>query len=348
MKIVITGCAGFIGINFLDMWLAEHPDDDIVGIDSFTYAANTEELSKRIKANKRLVFYRADIADKDAIFKIFEREKPDCVVNFAAETHVDRSIEDAGVFVKTNVLGAEVLLDASLTFGVKRFHQISTDEVYGDLALESAESFTEASALSPSSPYSASKAAADLLALSYYKTHGLNVTVSRCSNNYGKYQNSEKMIPATTELLLFGARAKVYGDGSNVRDWIHVSDHCHAVEKILLSGRAGEIYNVGGGCEISNLKLVYKISTSIRRLLIEDIELEDADGEYIGDNVKSDITEDFANDITDNVEFVADRKGHDRKYSLNCEKIRTELSWAPLVSFDKGLYDTVKWIKDLF
>ena len=156
------------------------------------------------------------------------------------------------------------------------------------------------------------------------------------------------MIPATTELLLFGARAKVYGDGSNVRDWIHVSDHCHAVEKILLSGRAGEIYNVGGGCEISNLKLVYKISTSIRRLLIEDIELEDADGEYVGDNVKSDSTEDFANEITDNVEFVPDRKGHDRKYSLNSSKLQRELSWMPEVSFNKGIYDTVKFIKDNF
>lgn len=348
MKIVITGCAGFIGINFLDMWLADHPNDSIVGIDSFTYAANTEELSKRLAAGKNLTFYRADISDRAAIFKIFEREAPDYVVNFAAETHVDRSIEDAGVFVKTNVLGTQVLLDASLTFGVKRFHQISTDEVYGDLSLDSTERFTESSPLFPSSPYSASKAAADLLALSYYKTHGLDVTVSRCSNNYGKYQNSEKMIPKTAELLLFGARAKVYGDGNNVRDWIHVTDHCRAVEKILLHGKAGDIYNVGGGKEISNLTLVYKISTAIRRLLIEDIELEDTDGEYSGSSVKSDITEDFANEITDNVEFVPDRKGHDRKYSLDSGKMKSELSFVPTVSFDEGLYDTVKFIKDNF
>ena len=348
MKIVITGCAGFIGLNFLDLWLSEHPEDAIIGIDSFTYAANTDELSKRMNANKNISFYRADISDKEAVFKIFEREKPDLVVNFAAETHVDRSIDDAGVFIRTNVLGTQVLLDASLVFGIKRFHQVSTDEVYGDLPLDSKERFTEDSALLPSSPYSASKAAADLLVLSYYKTHGLDVTVSRCSNNYGKYQNSEKMIPHTAELLLFGARASVYGDGMNVRDWIHVSDHCRAIEKILLCGRSGEIYNIGGGAEISNLMLVYKISTVIRKLLIEDIELEDADGEYAANSVKSDITEDFANEITDNVEFVADRKGHDRKYSLSSDKIKSELSWEPAVTFDYGIYDTVKWIKDNF
>ena len=188
MKILVTGCAGFIGLNFLDLWLSEHPEDAIVGIDSFTYAANTDELSQRMNANKNISFYRADISDKEAVFKIFEREKPDLVVNFAAETHVDRSIDDAGVFIRTNVLGTQVLLDASLVFGIKRFHQVSTDEVYGDLPLDSKERFTEDSALLPSSPYSASKAAADLLVLSYYKTHGLDVTVSRCSNNYGKYQ----------------------------------------------------------------------------------------------------------------------------------------------------------------
>ena len=344
MKIVITGCAGFIGLNFLDMWLAEHPDDAIVGIDSFTYAANTSELSKRLNTSKNLTFYRADIADREAIFKIFEREKPDCVVNFAAETHVDRSIESSGIFVKTNVLGTQVLLDASLKFGIKRFHQISTDEVYGDLPLDSTERFTESAPLFPSSPYSASKAAADLLVLSYHKTHGLDVTISRCSNNYGRYQNSEKMIPKTTELLLFGAKAQVYGDGMNVRDWIHVSDHCRAVEKILLFGKSGEIYNVGGGAEISNLALVHKISRAIRNVLIEEIELEDEESS-LACSIKNDVTEDFVSEITESVEFVADRKGHDRKYSLDSEKIKRELFWTPAVSFDVGIYDTVKWIK---
>ena len=347
MKIVITGCAGFIGLNFLDLWLAEHPEDAVVGIDSFTYAANTTEISRRISKYENLTFYRTDISDREAIFKIFEREKPDTVVNFAAETHVDRSIEDAGVFVKTNVLGTEVLLDASLKFGVKRFHQISTDEVYGDLPLDSTERFVENSPLLPSSPYSASKAAADLLALSYYKTHGLDVTISRCSNNYGKYQNNEKMIPKTTELLLFGAKAVVYGDGTNVRDWIHVSDHCRAVEKIVLGGSAGEIYNVGGGCEVSNLELVHKISRAIRRILVEEVELEDEDSAK-DRSIKDDITEDFATEITESVEFVTDRKGHDRKYSLDTNKIKSTLYWSANISFDKGLYDTIKWIKEVF
>lgn len=348
MKIVITGCAGFIGLNFLDLWVKEHPEDKIIGIDSLTYAANKEEIAKRIELYKNLSFYHADIAERDAIFKIFEREKPDCVVNFAAETHVDRSIENADVFVRTNVLGTEVLLDASLKYGTKRFHQISTDEVYGDMPTDSNERFTEVSPLAPSSPYSASKAAADMIALSYFKTHGLDVTVSRCSNNYGKYQHSEKMIPHTTELLLFGARAEVYGDGSNIRDWIHVSDHCRAVEKIVLDGKSGEIYNIGGGEEISNLALVLKISTVIRRILISEIENEDAEGIDTGANIKSDITEEFANTITENVVFVPDRKGHDRKYSLDTSKIKHELSWTPKVLFDDGILDTVRWIKENF
>lgn len=348
MKIIITGCAGFIGLNFLDLWLEKHPTDTVIGIDALTYAANTGELSERIKKYRNFVFYRADIADRDAIFKIFEREKPDLMVNFAAETHVDRSIKSAELFIKTNVLGTQVLLDASLKFGVKRFHQISTDEVYGDLPLESDERFDECSPLFPSSPYSASKAAADMLAISYFKTHGLFVTISRCSNNYGKYQNSEKMIPHTTELLLFGARAEVYGDGKNVRDWIHVSDHCRAVEKIILDGRAGEIYNVAGGEEISNLELVLKISSVIRKILISEIDTSDCDNEAWAQNIKSDISEAFANEITDNVNFVPDRKGHDRKYSLCCDKIKNELLWKPEVSFDSGLVDTVKWIKDIF
>ena len=348
MKILITGCAGFIGLNFLDLWICEHSDDTVIGVDKLTYAANTDELSRRMENCKNFVFYRADIADKDAIFKIFEREKPDCVVNFAAETHVDRSIEDSSVFIKTNVLGTQVLLDACLKFGIKRFHQISTDEVYGDMPVDNTERFSETSPLSPSSPYSASKAAADMLTLSYFKTHGLNVTISRCSNNYGKYQHSEKMIPHTTERLLFGARAEVYGDGMNVRDWIHVSDHCRAVEKIVLTGRNGEIYNVGGGAEISNLALVLKISTAIRKILIGEIDSESDNNAISGANIKVDITEDFANEITDNVEFVPDRKGHDRKYSLDCSKIERELSWNPAVPFDIGLFDTVKWIKDNF
>ena len=348
MKIVITGCAGFIGINFWDYWVENHPGDSVVGIDALTYAANTEELSRRMAANEKFTFYRADIADKDAIFKIFEREMPDVVVNFAAETHVDRSIESAEIFVKTNVLGTQVLLDASLKYGVKRFHQISTDEVYGDLPLDSDERFDENAPLMPSSPYSASKAAADMLVLAYHRTHGLDVTISRCSNNYGKYQNSEKMIPHTAELLIFGARAQVYGDGMNVRNWIHVLDHCRAIEKIITDGKCGNIYNVGSDTEISNLELVLKISTAIRKALIDEIESEDDDYRSDESKIRGDITESFANEITDNVEFVEDRKGHDRKYSINSSKIKNGLSWMPEVEFDKGLFETVKWIKEVF
>lgn len=344
MKIVITGCAGFIGLNFLDLWAEKHPEDKIVGIDALTYAANNTEIAKRIELYKNLSFYHADITDRDAVFKIFECEKPECVVNFAAETHVDRSIDNADIFVRTNVLGTQILLDASLKYDVKRFHQISTDEVYGDLPFDSTEKFTEDSPLCPSSPYSASKASADMLALACFKTHGLGVTISRCSNNYGKFQHSEKMIPHTTELLLFGARAEIYGDGSNVRDWIHVSDHCRAVEKIVLNGKCGEIYNIGGGEEISNLDLVLKISAAIRRILISEI--EDESEELSGADLKSDITESFANEITDNFVFVPDRKGHDRKYSLDTSKIKSELSWEPTVSFAEGLDHTVAWIKE--
>ena len=314
MKIIVTGCAGFIGTNFVRYWLSEHPNDRVIGIDCLTYAANAEALSE-LRGREGFVFYKADICDVTAMDEIFAKEKPDAVVNFAAESHVDRSISDPSLFIRSNVVGTEVLLDASLKHGVKRFHQISTDEVYGDLPLDSGELFTEEWRLCPSSPYSASKASADLLVLSYYRTFGLSVTVSRASNNYGYFQHPEKLIPKVISLALAGKSIPIYGSGTNVRDWLYAMDHCRAVDLILSSGRAGEIYNVGGGTLLSNLELVKKI-----------LSLLDASPELIS--------------------FVEDRKGHDRKYALSSEKLKRELLWSPATDFESGLCRTVEWYKN--
>ena len=301
MKILITGCAGFIGINFTKYWLAEHRGDEVVGVDCLTYAANLDELS-RVRENPAFVFYKADISSAQSVNLIFEREKPDTVLNFAAESHVDRSIASAEIFIRSNVLGTQCLLDACLRYGVRRFHQISTDEVYGDLPLDSAEQFTEGSPLKPSSPYSASKAAADLLVLSYFRTPGLFVTVSRSSNNYGPYQHTEKLIPHTVDAIRRGEDVSIYGNGQNIRDWLYVHDHVTAVEAILQNGSAGEIYNVGGGEELTNLEVVGYIMSAY-------------------ENCKS------------KIKFVEDRKGHDRKYSLDTSKIRNQLGWKPQYRF---------------
>lgn len=313
MKILITGCAGFIGVNFTKYWLENHAEDSIVGVDCLTYAANVSEL-KNLQGNSRFVFYKTNVCDREEIYRIFQTEKPDIVVNFAAESHVDNSIETPDIFIKTNVLGAQVLLDACVKYSIKRFHQISTDEVYGDLPLASKESFTEMSPLKPSSPYSASKAAADLLTLSYYKTYGLPITISRSSNNYGKYQHEEKLIPKTIKMAVAGMQIPIYGDGKNVRDWLHVDDHCRAIDLILHTGKIGEIYNIGAGNEINNFNLVKQILL----ILQKDESL---------------------------ISFVEDRKGHDRRYSINAQKLKTELGWQPQIPFEKGLFDTVLWYK---
>lgn len=313
MKILITGCAGFIGVNFTKYWLKNHVDDSIVGVDCLTYASNKNEL-QNLQKNARFVFYKTDICDREAIYRIFQTEKPDIIVNFAAESHVDNSIETPDIFIKTNVLGTQVLLDACVKYGIERFHQISTDEVYGDLPLDSKESFTEMSPLKPSSPYSASKAAADLLTLSYYKTYGLPITISRSSNNYGKHQHEEKLIPKTIKMAVADMQIPIYGDGKNVRDWLHVDDHCRALDLILYAGKIGEIYNIGAGNEISNLDLVKQILS----ILQKDERL---------------------------ISFVEDRKGHDRRYSINAQKLKTELGWQSQIPFDEVLYDIVKWYK---
>ncbi len=316
MKLLITGCAGFIGVNFTKFWLKRHPDDTIVGVDILTYAANLDGLAE-LKKYPAFRFYRADICDGRAIDEIFQKERPTALVNFAAESHVDRSIIDADIFVKTNVLGTQVLLNAATRYALKRFHQISTDEVYGDLPLQGGEKFLETSPLKPSSPYSASKAAADLLALSYVRTHGLSVTVSRCSNNYGEYQHGEKFIPTAIGKALSGEKIPVYGTGENVRDWLYVTDHCFAVEKILLSGKSGEIYNIGGGCELDNKTLAQKILTTFDRPLSQ-------------------------------IDFIADRKGHDLRYAVDFSKIQTEFGWSPQTPFEEGLAQTAAWYASRF
>ena len=312
MKLLITGAAGFIGSHFVDYVLDHHPEDTVIGLDKLTYAGNLDNLAGRLQ-DRRFRFFRADICDREAVFPLLERESVDCIVNFAAESHVDRSLQDPGVFLRTNVLGVGVLLDGTAQFGVSRFHQVSTDEVYGDLPLDRPElKFDEGSPLRPSSPYSASKAAADLLALSYFRSFGTPVTITRSSNNYGPRQYSEKLIPRMIRRARAGRPLPVYGDGRNVRDWIHVLDHCAAVDLVIRKGRVGEVYNVGGGNERSNLDLV--------RLLLSLMGKDEA-----------------------LISFIADRKGHDRRYAVSTEKISTQLGWRPAVEFNSGIRETIRW-----
>lgn len=311
MVLLVTGGAGFIGSNFILYQLKKHPEDRIICLDKLTYAGNLETL-KDVKDNHKFRFIKADICDKEAVAKAFSEEDPDIVINFAAESHVDRSINDTGIFMQTNIIGTQILLDACRKHGI-RFHQISTDEVYGDLPIEETDLFfSENTNLSPSSPYSASKASADLITLSYYKTYRLPVTITRCSNNYGSYQYPEKLIPLTILSALENKPVPVYGNGRNVRDWIYVEDHCKAVDLVIRNGEAGEIYNIGGGNEKSNIEVVSKI-------------LE------IMDKPKSLIT------------YVPDRPGHDRRYAVDYSKIEKELLWQPETDFEYGLEKTVEW-----
>ena len=312
MKLLITGAAGFIGSHFVDYVLNHHPEDTVIGLDKLTYAGNLDNLAGRLQ-DRRFRFFRADICDREAVFPLLERESVDCIVNFAAESHVDRSLQDPGVFLRTNVLGVGVLLDGTAQFGVSRFHQVSTDEVYGDLPLDRPElKFDEGSPLRPSSPYSASKAAVDLLALSYFRSFGTPVTITRSSNNYGPRQYPEKLIPRMIRRARAGRPLPVYGDGRNVRDWIHVLDHCAAVDLVIRKGRVGEVYNVGGGNERSNLDLI--------RLLLSLMGKDEA-----------------------LISFIADRKGHDRRYAVSTEKISTQLGWRPAVEFKTGNSEPIRW-----
>ena len=315
MVLLVTGGAGFIGSNFILYQLKNHPNDRVICVDKLTYAGNLNNLETAFK-NQNFRFYRADICDKNAVDEVFIKEKPDVVVNFAAETHVDRSISDSSVFLNTNIIGTQILLDSCLKHNTLRFHQISTDEVYGDLPIENYDlKFREDMLLKPSSPYSASKASADLLALSYFKTYGLNVSITRCSNNYGAFQFPEKLIPLTILNALENKAVPVYGDGKNVRDWVYVEDHCRAVDFVIRSGAVGKIYNIGGNSEKNNIEVVSRIL------------------EIMGKPLSL-------------IEFAADRAGHDRRYAVDYSRINKELLWAASISFDDGLQETVKWYMD--
>ena len=315
MKILVTGAAGFIGSNFVYYELEKYPEDQIVALDLLTYAGNLENLDG-CKDNPNFNFVKMDIRDRESINKLFEEEKFDIVVNFAAESHVDRSIEDPEVFLRTNVIGTEVLMDASLKYDVKRYHQVSTDEVYGDLPLEAVDSFfTESTPLHTSSPYSASKASADLLVMAYHRTFGLNTTITRCSNNYGPYQFPEKLIPLMINNARHDKSLPVYGEGLNVRDWLHVYDHCAGIDLVMRYGKNGEVYNIGGHNERHNIDVV---KTILREL----------------DKPETLIT------------YVTDRKGHDLRYAIDPTKIETELGWKPKYNFETGIKETIQWYMD--
>lgn len=311
-KILLTGGAGFIGANLIFYMLKKHPDYRIVCVDALTYAGNIGTLEP-ILGNDSFKFIRASITDREKIFSIFAEEQPDIVVNFAAETHVDRSIEDPGVFLQTNILGTQVLLDACRKYGIPRFHQVGTDEVYGDLPLDRPDLlFTENTPIRTSSPYSASKASADLLTLAYCRTYGLPVTISRCSNNYGPYQFPEKLIPLMIANALADKPLPVYGKGLNVRDWLYVDDHCRAIDLIVHNGTLGEVYNIGGRNEMSNIDIV--------RLILKKLGKDEG-----------------------LITYVADRAGHDMRYAIDPAKISGELGWLPETDFSEGLDRTIDW-----
>ncbi len=312
MKMLITGGAGFIGSNFIFYMLQTHPDYELICLDKLTYAGNLKTLEP-VMEQANFKFVKADIADRQAVFDLFAAEKPNVVVNFAAESHVDRSIENPGVFLQTNVIGTQVLLDACRQFGVERYHQVSTDEVYGDLPLDRPDLFfTESTPLHTSSPYSASKASADLLCNAYQRTYNLPITISRCSNNYGPYQFPEKLIPLMIANALADKPLPVYGEGLNVRDWLYVEDHCRAIDLILQNGEVGQVYNIGGHNEMRNIDIV--------KLILKAL-----------DKPESLIT------------FVTDRKGHDMRYAIDPTFIHDKLGWLPETKFADGIQKTIDW-----
>ena len=319
MKLLITGGAGFIGSNFIFYMRKAHPDYELLCIDKLTYAGNLATLDSVMEA-PNFKFIRADIADRKAIYEIFETEKPDVVVNFAAESHVDRSIENPSVFLETNVMGTQVMLDASRKYGVKRYHQVSTDEVYGDLPLDRPDLFfTEHTPLHTSSPYSASKASADLLCNAYQRTYGMPITISRCSNNYGPYQFPEKLIPLLINNAKQHKTLPVYGDGMQIRDWLYVMDHCKAIDMVANGGKDGEVYNVGGHNERPNIFIVKTVIAQLH------------------DRLKDEgISEEL-------ITHVADRLGHDRRYGIDHTKIKEDLGWYPETPFEKGIVLTIDW-----
>ena len=312
MTLLVTGGAGFIGSNFIFYILERRPEYRVLCLDKLTYAGRRDTLAA-VMERPGFRFVQADICDRGAVNRLFEEERPDAVVNFAAESHVDRSIDAPEVFLQTNVLGTAVLMDACRTHGLARFHQVSTDEVYGDLPLDRPDLlFTEASPLRASSPYSASKASGDLLALAYHRTYGLPVTISRCSNNYGPYQFAEKLIPLMISRALEDRPLPVYGQGLNVRDWLYVEDHCRAIDLILRRGKPGGVYNVGGRCEMRNIDIV--------KLICRELGKPDS-----------------------LIAYVEDRKGHDLRYAIDPSRIQNELGWTPETGFQDGIRRTIRW-----
>ncbi len=312
MKYLVTGGCGFIGSNFLHYEVEKYPLDSFVCLDALTYAGNYNNI-KDLEKYDNFKFVKGDITDRDFVFQLFDTEKFDVVINFAAESHVDNSIKNPSIFLTTNIIGTGVLMDASLKYGIKRYHQISTDEVYGDLPLDRPDLlFTENTPLHTSSPYSSSKASADLLVMAYVRTFGLPATISRCSNNYGPYQFPEKLIPVVISKALKDESIPVYGKGENVRDWIHVKDHNIGVDLIVRQGRVGEVYNLGGHSERTNLEMVKTILKVMGKS--EDL-----------------------------ITFVSDRKGHDLRYAIDSSKVERELGWNLTYTFDQGIEETVKW-----
>lgn len=315
MKIIVTGGAGFIGSNFVFYMMKKHPDYKIICLDKLTYAGNLSTL-KDVMDKPNFRFVKLDICDREGVYKLFEEEHPDVVVNFAAESHVDRSIENPEIFLQTNIIGTSVLMDACRKYGIKRYHQVSTDEVYGDLPLDRPDLFFhEDTPLHTSSPYSASKASADLLVGAYGRTYGLPVTISRCSNNYGPYQFPEKLIPLMIQRALDDKPLPVYGEGQNVRDWLYVEDHCKAIDLILEKGTVGEVYNIGGHNEMHNIDIVKLIC-------------------------------DYLDKPYSLIEHVTDRKGHDQRYAIDPTKIHDEFGWLPETMFKDGIKKTVQWYLD--
>ena len=315
MTIIVTGGAGFIGSNFIFYMRKAHPEDRIVCLDKLTYAGNLSTLAP-VMDDPNFRFVKLDICDRTGVFALFEEEKPDVVINFAAESHVDRSIEDPGIFLQTNILGTATMMDACRTFGNVRYHQVSTDEVYGDLPLDRPDLFfTETTPIHTSSPYSSSKAGADLLVQAYYRTYGLPITISRCSNNYGPYHFPEKLIPLMIANCLYNKPLPVYGEGLNVRDWLYVEDHCKAIDLIVRKGRIGEVYNVGGHNEMRNIDIV--------KLIIKELGKDES-----------------------LITYVTDRKGHDLRYAIDPTKIHNELGWLPETKFEDGIKKTIRWYLD--
>ena len=312
MKYLVTGGAGFIASNYLHYVTDKYPEDSFVCLDSLTYAGNYNNI-KDLENKNNYKFVYGSITDRDFVYDLFSKENFDCVINFAAESHVDNSIKDPEIFLRTNIIGTEVLMDACLKYNVKRYHQVSTDEVYGDLPLDRPDLlFREDTPIHTSSPYSTSKASADLLVMAYYRTYGLPVTISRCSNNYGPYQFPEKLIPKTISKALKNEKIPVYGKGENVRDWIHVIDHNIGVDLIVRKGKIGEIYNLGGHSEKKNIDIV--------KLILKQM-----------------------NKSEDLIEFVEDRKGHDLRYAIDSSKVEKELGWKRTYTFEEGIKETIDW-----